>query len=330
MRMLDDRIDLPSVRRIGPPLPMVIPRFGQMPQVVDHARADKRIPLGIESDAPRIARPLAKQTETARPRVDAKHRTGELIRLPPRCDATRVEDSVEAIQSAVGPPRQTVRQFMRVLAAESRYDDLNLIRLVIPIGVLHEQNIGGIGHPHSTVPHGDSRGDVEPLGKDLDRVDGAVAVGILQNFDAIAPRARLPPRVFETLGDPNPAPFVETHRDRFDQLRLRGHQFDMKSRRNRHLSQRFLRRQRRPRRFGLLARNLQLTQRRLGIRGTSQPNQHQQGGCYAGRKANRGGEDRHRSKLSMIMGTSAGEECALEGSIKCRLDYPDLKLDNQP
>ena len=77
MLVLDDAFDLPRERRIRTALTVVVAGLDQMPQMVDHARADERFPLVVEGDPPRVARPLAEDLELARTRMDAEHRAGE-------------------------------------------------------------------------------------------------------------------------------------------------------------------------------------------------------------------------------------------------------------
>ena len=79
MRVVDDRFELPRVRRIRTALAMVVAGFGQMPQMIDHTGADEGAALVVEGDAPGIARPFGKQLELARPRMNAKQRAGEIV-----------------------------------------------------------------------------------------------------------------------------------------------------------------------------------------------------------------------------------------------------------
>jgi hypothetical protein len=58
MMMADDRFDFPSKRRIRTRLAMVVAALDQVPQVVDHARTDKRAAGAVPGDAPRITRSL--------------------------------------------------------------------------------------------------------------------------------------------------------------------------------------------------------------------------------------------------------------------------------
>ena len=94
---------------------MVVTGFRQMPQMINHARADEGFSFIIERDAPRIARPFAEDLELASLRVNAKHRTGEVPRLLTLFEVRilrtvnnmrGIEDTVQAIKPAVGAPGQ--------------------------------------------------------------------------------------------------------------------------------------------------------------------------------------------------------------------------------
>ena len=106
MFMADDAFDLPSERRIRATLAMVVAGFRQMPQVINHTRADEGFSFIVERDAPGIARAFAKHLELASLRVNAKHRTGEVPGLLTLFEVRilrtinnmrRIEDSVEPI-----------------------------------------------------------------------------------------------------------------------------------------------------------------------------------------------------------------------------------------
>ena len=144
-------------------------------------------------------------------------------------DVGRVEDAVEAVEPAVGSPGERVGQLVRVVAAEAGDDDLALVGLAVAVGVLQEENVGRVGDPHAAVADGDARGNVQSVGEDGELVDLAVAVGVFQDLDAVAARPGRVPRIFEALGDPDPAPLVERHGDRIDDVGLGRDQLDVKA-----------------------------------------------------------------------------------------------------
>ena len=77
-------------------------------------------------------------------------------------------------------------------------------------------------------------GMFSPSAKTGEPVGLAVAVGILENLDPIAARARLAAGIFQALGDPDPAPLVEGHGHRVDDVGLGGDQLDAEARRDGH------------------------------------------------------------------------------------------------
>src|SRR5262249_51339553 len=102
--VLDDGLNLPRVGRVRAALAVVVAGLGQVPEVVDDTGADEGAALGVEGDAPGVAGAFAEDLEVLRPRVDAEHRAGELVFLAAVLDAAVVEDAVETVQPAVGPP----------------------------------------------------------------------------------------------------------------------------------------------------------------------------------------------------------------------------------
>ena len=95
-----------------------------------------------------------------------------------------------------------------------------------PSRVLEEEDVGRVGDPDAAVADGDSRGDVEAVGEDREPVGLAVAVGVLEDLDPVAARPGGAAGIFEALGDPDPAPLVEGHRHRVDDVGLGGDQLD--------------------------------------------------------------------------------------------------------
>ncbi len=129
---------------------------------------------------------------------------------------------------------------MGVGATEAGDDDLAGVGPVVAVSVLQEENVGGIGDPDPAVTDGDGRGNVQPLGKHGHFVGSAIAIGVFEDFDAIASLTGGPAGVLEAFADPDAAPFVEAHRNRIDQIGLVGDEFDLKALRNPHVRQRFL------------------------------------------------------------------------------------------
>ena len=110
-----------------------------------------------------------------------------------------------------------------------------------------EENIRGIGDPDSAMPDGDSRRNIEAIDDGGDLVELAVALGALQQLDAILARPGGMRGYSITLGDPDAAPLIKRHRHRIDDIRLGGDEFDMKAGRHLHFLHGFARSQSRSR-----------------------------------------------------------------------------------
>ena len=104
------------------------------------------------------------------------------------------------------------------------------VGLVVAVLVGEEQNLGRAGNDHLRAEHGDAQRGIHvvPLIKCLGRVGPAVAVGILEDADAVALRLNLTPRleqsVVDALGHPHAALGVDVHIGRVQQHWLGGKQ----------------------------------------------------------------------------------------------------------
>src|SRR5262245_35429527 len=100
---------------------------------------------------------------------------------------TVIEDAVQAIEPAVGPPGERIGKLVGVGTAEPGNDDFGLVGPTVPIRVLHEEHVWRIGDPNAAVADRDSRRNIEPFGKNSDLVDSPVAVGVFQQLHSVAP-----------------------------------------------------------------------------------------------------------------------------------------------
>lgn len=233
----------------------IVRALGQMPQVIDDASADKRAPFAVESDSPRVAGPLAKEFELLRPRMDSEQSAGEIEFAAILFDDRSIEDTVKTIEITVRTPRESVREFVRIVPTEPGDDHGRFVSDIIAVGVLEKKDIGRIGHPDAAVTDGDAGGNVEAFGKDFDAIDPAIAIGVFEDLDPIATWARFLTWVLKAFGDVDPTGIVERHRDRVEDVGLARHQLDPKTFGDLHLGQRFRRRKRRSRWLALPTRN---------------------------------------------------------------------------
>lgn len=189
--------------------------------------------------------------------MDAEQGAGEDVLLAAVPDVAEVEHPVPAVKPAVGPPGEGVGQLVGVGAAEAGDDDLGLAGLAVGADGV-EEDVGGVGHPDAAVAGGDAGGDVQPVGEDGDALHGAVAVGVLEDLDAIAADAGGAARILQAFDDPDAALLVEGHGDGVDQVRLAGDDLDGEAGGDGHLADRFLRRQ------GRAGRSVLTPRQRLG------------------------------------------------------------------
>ena len=117
MFVFDDRFNLPGEGRVGAALPVVVTRFNQMPQVIDHAGRDERLAFVVKCDPPRVARSFAEDLEFPRSGMNPVHGTREwpagmffvVVRVRLRIFHVRmIEDAVQSIQPSIRSPSQAV------------------------------------------------------------------------------------------------------------------------------------------------------------------------------------------------------------------------------
>ena len=146
--------------------------------------------------------------------------------------------TLAAVKPPIRSPTQRVGDRMGVLQPESRESDLGIgVGFVVVIGVRIEQQVRRVQDPDPAAVQGDAGGDVESVDEGRVAVEGAVAVGVLVDADAVgalevvwrgrrdlvvdgAPEV-VPGNhlqacgvwVLAVLDDPHPAAFVEGEED---------------------------------------------------------------------------------------------------------------------
>ena len=123
---------------------------------------------------------------------------------------------------------------MSICAAESGDDNFLFVSLAVAIRILHKQQIGRIRDPDTAMSDGDSAGDIQAVHELGELVALAVAVGVFEDFDDVFSRTGSASRIFEGLGNPEAAAFVDGHGDRVDDIGFRGDDFDGEPFGNRH------------------------------------------------------------------------------------------------
>jgi hypothetical protein len=151
--VLDDGADRPGVRGVRAALADVVAGLDEVPQVVDDAGGYEEAAFGIDGDAPGVAGALREDLKLARAGVDPPESARELpsgmvglvvgVGLGV-ADMTVVENSVKPVEPAVGSPGERVGQLVGVGAAKAGDDDFGLVGLAVAVGVLKEQDVGGV------------------------------------------------------------------------------------------------------------------------------------------------------------------------------------------
>jgi hypothetical protein len=133
-----------------------------------------------------------------------------------------------------------------VARAEPGEERLALVGPAVAVGVLEEQHVRGLRDEEAAVDVAEARRDAQVLGEDGLLVGLAVAVGVLDDRDPVAPHA---PglhlvRVVDRLGDVEATEVVPGHRDRLADLRLGDEQLGLEPLGHREVLDRLLGRER--------------------------------------------------------------------------------------
>ena len=125
---------------------------------------------------------------------------------------------------------------MGIALSPARAQNLSFVGLVVAIGVLEEQNLRRLRDDHAAVGEHQAGRDIELVYEDGELVRAPVAVGVLEDANAIV--AGIPGqwlvRVVEGLGNPHPSALVERKRDRFDDIGFGGEEVEGELGRNLH------------------------------------------------------------------------------------------------
>ncbi len=147
-----------------------------------------------------------------------------------------------AVEPAVGAPGEAVERLVGIVLAPAVEQDLGrAVGAVVAVAVGNEQKLRGRADPDAAEADLQAADQVQVVGEDLARVEPAVAVGVLEDEDAVLGLVvGHAPRVGIGLGDPEPAAVVDRHRDRLDDVGLAGEERDLETRRDGHRPGRLL------------------------------------------------------------------------------------------
>ena len=202
-------------------------RNRHIPALVVVRRRSEHVECFREAKSPRVVRRRRQVLELASIRLEAVRALRELhglaIHLP--IEAGVADDAPDVIVRAVLEVR---RSCVAVANAPPRAEDLPHVRLVVPIRVLQEQEMRRASDDDAAIRKCQAGRYVEVLGEDRELVGTSVAVGILENLDAIVTGISVQDlvRIIHGLDDPEPPAFVEREGDRLDDVRLAREELD--------------------------------------------------------------------------------------------------------
>ena len=216
-------------------LPVIAPLDAVEHDEAAHVGAGEELAVAVEVEAPHVAPALAEELEPLARRVVAPHALLKLDAADPGRDGA----PLQAVEPAVRPPGERVRHRVGVFHAEARQEHLGIaVGPIVAVAVRIEEQVGDLDDEHAAIAECQAAGQVEPGDKIMGTIGAAVAVGVLEDRDAVRPlgparrrignavvdRPRiaidgnpLQPggiRILHVLNDPEPAPVVKLDGDR--------------------------------------------------------------------------------------------------------------------
>ena len=190
--MVGDGLDV--VVRVGiemlAGLALVAAALDDVVKMRDDAGGDEHLAARVEVDAPGVAGAVGEDLEDVPRRVVAPDagvdRHALVVRRARLADARVGEDAVAAVEPAVGAPDEGVERLVGVLLAPAVEQDLRrTVGPVVAVSVGNEQQVRGRADPDAAEADLEAADQVQLLGEDLARVEPAVAVGVLEDQDAV-------------------------------------------------------------------------------------------------------------------------------------------------
>ena len=199
-----------------PCLALVETSRSEVKEMIDDAGADEGVAPGVEVDPPRIGRALGEDLHAPGLRLEAGHprrqqhrfpRLGRIHGLGPG------EHPVGHVHLAVGAPGEAIEELVPVFETKACLDDGLLVGDEIPVGVFEEIQVRSSPQIDAAIGYQNARSQREAFGEHLDRVGSAVAVGVFEHLDAVAPLlSRLcAQRILVKFHHPQSPPVVPSH-----------------------------------------------------------------------------------------------------------------------
>jgi hypothetical protein len=171
-------------------LALVVATLDHVVEVGNHASGDKRVADVVEVEPPLIAHALGEDLKDLFGRMVAPDTGVEgravLVAGPGFADVGMGEDSLVAVEPAIGSPDEAVQGFVRVLRSPAIEHRLRrAIGRIVAILVRNEKQVGRTAHPDAAMTDGDAAGEVQLVVENLARVVPAVAIGVFEDEDPI-------------------------------------------------------------------------------------------------------------------------------------------------
>ncbi len=129
----------------------------------------------------------------------------------------------------VGAVEQVRRAGVAVADPPARAQHRAAVGLVVAVGVLEQEHVRGGGDDDAPLHEDEARGEVESLGEDGPLVGASVAVGVLENRDAVGARVAVQHEVgvVDGFDHPEAPPGIERERDGLDDVGLAREQLEV-------------------------------------------------------------------------------------------------------
>ena len=244
VRVVGDGLDVFIGVRVEvlPGLSVVSPTGDDVVEMRNDARGDEPLAMLVVIEPPRVAGAMREDLELMPHGMVTPHAGIDglalVIRRARLADAAVREDAMAAIQPAVRAPDEAVESFVRVLRApaveegvggeieagdfRAQIGRIRRIGLIIPILVWNKHQIRRRPHPHTAEAELDATDEIQAVAEDFLRLEGAVAVLVFEDLDAVLAFADFAGlRVAISFHDPDAAAFVEGEGHRLHEIRLR-------------------------------------------------------------------------------------------------------------
>ena len=233
-------------------LALVARAWDDVIQMWDHAGGDEELAVLVVVQSPGIAGTMGEDFELmahgmVAPDAAVERRAFAVGRAG-LADVGIGEDALAAVEPAIGTPDEAVQGFVGVLRAPAIEEDFGRetqaghrmrygrgIGFVVAVLVGDEHEVGRSAHPDTAEADFNAADEAEAFGEDRALVEGAIALGVFKNEDAVLAGARCARlRVAHALHHPQASALVPAHGDGLHELGLSGDEFGFEASRELH------------------------------------------------------------------------------------------------